>query len=113
MNANCHCRNPNDMFDSLGYANDKQIFEDKIVLRTPNTKTKNKIMSFMWEAFHINNIDEEFIINAFYLNLPQCTVLWHSYKLLVELYLEHLRNKNAQLERKMVKTKKDFYALII
>ena len=42
------------MFDSLGYANDKQIFEDKIVLRTPNTKTKNKIISFMWEAFSSN-----------------------------------------------------------
>ena len=54
MNANCHCRSPNDMFDSLGYANDKQIFEDKIVLRTPNTKIKNKIINFMWEAFHSN-----------------------------------------------------------
>ena len=42
------------MFDSLGYANDKQIFEDKIVPRTPNTKTKNKVISFMLEACHIN-----------------------------------------------------------
>ena len=38
------------MFYSLGYANDKQIFEDKIVLRTPNTKTK---ISFFKKKFAI------------------------------------------------------------
>ena len=40
-------------------------------------------------------------------------MLWRSYKLPVELYPAHLQNKNAQRERKMVKTEKDFYALII
>ena len=112
MNANCHCRNPNDMFDSLGYANDKQIFGDKIVPRTPNTKTKKRVISFMLEACHINGY-QKLIIKTFHLNLPQCTVLWRSYKLPVELYPAHLQNKNAQRERKMVKTEKDFYALII